>query len=737
MGRRKKTSPEDSFSPLQKQILASLRIEIKPPSTTTAYKLGMFAVALVNLLLPLMYFGLIFLVLHGLYWNARYNEPTRGWGGIIYFAAYLLGSVTLVFLIKPLFSRDPEVSPPLTLKPTAEPFLYAYVDAICDAVNAPYPDSIQLVCEPNAAAGFADGLMGIFTGRMRLTIGLPLVTGMSVRQLTGVLAHEFGHFSQGTGMRMSFIVRIINFWLIKIVFLRDAWDARLEGLAQNGDWRWWVVVQSVRSCIWLSRQLLFGLLWAGNVVSCYLMRQMEFDADRYEARLVGHRTFGASCRRLLDLNIAHHMAIGDLQQFHSEGRLVDDFPTLIASNVPLIKPEVRKKYRRKQLEQQTGLFDTHPADRDRIENARQEDANGAFQLSSEQKDPAAAVLFSQLERICRAMTSDFYESVLGKQFKKKLLHPVKQLMERRDAEQAAGKALDRYFQVHVPIDRPLPLYADSDKAPPSAKQVAYGLKESRDTMLRELEAYKHLPALYDAAENTMLTTVEALSLLDCGLRIRGSDFGLPDSSLKTAELKHKRALHSVQFLAAKMLTFETAASERLSAALQLLQVPKVAETIPNGVELQEEVRNMIRDARLISNMIGELPSLRIMYRRIAILFSRLGNQQNRALVESIIGQLEGITMRLTTIYHELHDVRYPFDHANDNMTLQEFVIPYLPEAINVGGVVNATQLLFERLYVLQVRLFARLAQAAEQVETVLGLPPLPDYVPEPEKQGRG
>ena len=721
-----KTPAAEPYTPLQQQILAALHDEIERPKVTTTYKLGLLAVALANLLLPLLYFGLIFLVAHAIYWNAQYNHPGRGvLGFVIYFGAYILGAITLVFLIKPLFARDSKQSAPLTLKRSSEPFLYEYVEAICESVNAPAPDSIRLVCEPNAAASFSQGLMGIVTGRMTLTIGLPLAAGMSLRQFTGVLAHEFGHFSQGGGMRLSYVVRVINFWLLKIVFLRDAWDEALERYSQNGNWRIRFLLYAARGSIWVSRQLLFGLLWMGNAISCFLMRQMEFDADRYEARMVGHRTFAATCSRLSELSIAHQMAMSDLRQFHSEGRLADDLPTLIVSNVQHISPQFRKEYRKLQLARETGLFDTHPADRERIENARQEDPAGLFQLPGEQKDPPATVLFTKFERLCRAMTSDYYEDLLGKHFKKKLLHPASKLIAQRDAEVEAGKALDRYFQIHVPVDRPLTLYDDTDKPPVNPREAAYDLKAARDEMLRELEEYKDLPDRYQEAENTLYTTAEALSVMDCGLRIKARDFDLPDGSRRTAEAKHKRAKAATQFLAAKMLVFETAASMRISTALRILQVPKIANAIPDGLALQDEVRIMIRDARLISGIIGGLPILRILYRRIAVLFARLGRQPSQKLIRTIIDQLEGMHTRIYEISNELKDHSYPFDHADDTMSLRDFVIPYLPDEMDVGALVNTTQLLFERLYTLQVRLFARLTQAAEKVETVLGLPPLP------------
>jgi hypothetical protein len=52
--------------------------------------------------------------------------------------------------------------------------------------------------------------LGVFKKDLVLTIGLPLVAGLSVREFGGVLAHEFGHFAQGGGMRLTALVRYVN-----------------------------------------------------------------------------------------------------------------------------------------------------------------------------------------------------------------------------------------------------------------------------------------------------------------------------------------------------------------------------------------------------------------------------------------------------------------------------------------------------------------------------------------------
>ena len=63
--------------------------------------------------------------------------------------------------------------------------------------------------------------LGVFKKDLVLTIGLPLVAGLSIREFGGVLAHEFGHFAQGGGMRLTALVRFVNGWFARVVYERD------------------------------------------------------------------------------------------------------------------------------------------------------------------------------------------------------------------------------------------------------------------------------------------------------------------------------------------------------------------------------------------------------------------------------------------------------------------------------------------------------------------------------------
>ena len=130
---------------------------------------------------------------------------------------------------------------------------------------------------------------------------MPLVAGITLRQFAGVLAHEFGHFSQGAGMRLSVLINSINAWFARVVYERDSWDFELARWSKGGDISVMLLVGFTRFAVWLTRRILWVLMWTGHLASVALRRQMEYDADRYEARMVGGAVFAQTMDRLREL----------------------------------------------------------------------------------------------------------------------------------------------------------------------------------------------------------------------------------------------------------------------------------------------------------------------------------------------------------------------------------------------------------------------------------------------------
>jgi Zn-dependent protease with chaperone function len=267
------------------------------------YRLGLVLVTFMMVLLPILYVAMIGAAAYGVYYYAtHFTFLLKSMTGgtylyllklLIFLTPLFVGVVLVFFMIKPLFARRPRRSQPLALHPGVDAIVYAFIARICDTVGAPMPRRIDLTCDLNAAAGFRRGMWSLFGNDLVLTIGLPLVAGLTLRQFAGVMAHEFGHFTQGFGMRLSYVIRAVNGWFARVVYERDAFDVMLAEWSEDAeDWRIMLLGGCAQLGVGCSRLLLKLLMFTGHGVSCFLLRQMEYDADSYEIKLAA-----AKCRK--------------------------------------------------------------------------------------------------------------------------------------------------------------------------------------------------------------------------------------------------------------------------------------------------------------------------------------------------------------------------------------------------------------------------------------------------------
>ena len=379
---------------------------IVPVKRTVAYRIGVLLVAGAVVLLPVLYVALIGVAGWGVYWHATENTEVATWGYgrgrilavLVYLAPILAGSIAVLFMLKPLLARTVMEHGHVSLNRAAQPLLFTFVGKICDTVNAPRPSRIAVTFDVNASAGYGSGFLSLFKSDLVLTIGLPLVAGLSLKQLGGILAHEFGHFSQGAAMRVSWIVRTINFWFARVVYQRDEWDVWLIEAAEGVDLRVGWVFYVARFAVFISRSILWCLMTVSHMLSCWLSRQMEFDADKYEIRLVGTASFEETCFRLNWLNHGLNGFITNRMLKPPTGlesaNPIRDFIT----HCETLDDADEKRVRDRIANGETALFDTHPSDSERIANAKKENADG--KLKSEL--PAEA-LFTNFDGLCHSL----------------------------------------------------------------------------------------------------------------------------------------------------------------------------------------------------------------------------------------------------------------------------------------------------------------------------------------------
>ena len=222
-----------SVADRQQRMLAGFIGSIEPVPVPMSYRVGILVVAGAMVLLPIVYLLLIVATAYGVYFHLTQNvgmlEYGSGRGWLFVLLAYLTplvaGATMVVFMIKPLFACPAKRDGLRSLNPEDEPILFNFVNRLCDTLGAPTPKRIEVDCDVNASARFRRGIFSVIMGNdLVLTIGMPLAAGMSVPQLAGILAHEFGHFSQGAGMRLTYLVRTISMWFTRVVYERDSWD---------------------------------------------------------------------------------------------------------------------------------------------------------------------------------------------------------------------------------------------------------------------------------------------------------------------------------------------------------------------------------------------------------------------------------------------------------------------------------------------------------------------------------
>ena len=709
---------------LRKRLLAGFRGDVPPLKPSFVYRLGLIAVASAMLLLPVVYAALIGGSLWGLWvYAARVVAPTLDRYGpvvtVLWSIPVLLGLVVVTCLVKPLFAKPAQQEKRLRLDPAKERLLFDFVGRLCKALQAPAPKEIQVDCQVNAGASFRRGLLSLFSHDMVLVIGLPLIESLSVQQLAGVMAHELGHFSQKAGLRVSFVIRILNTWLVRLVYQRDRFDAVLEHAADH--------IRLVRVFfmlavffVWLGRKVLWILMMIGHMLSSFMMQQLEYDADRYEVRLAGFAGFDFSMRELFSLGVAYGLTIEELEEQWKDRRLVDNLPRLVVANrrekVRQIGAALESFLSREPQE----LFGTHPTARQRTARALREKGVGVFS-----SDLPASVLFSDLEALEREASLAYYRGALGNQVRPPDLLPIQAVRERQQQDEDERAAFARFYHNASGL-RGLLLEPQLPAPPADLAEASRLLEEARRNILEKVpEHTRGVEALREAASQR-LHALRAQVLLTVGYRIKHEEFGLPDGDPSTAARAADAAQESIRSCRSRLEHLETSEVRRLELALALLGHPEVASRLPGVSVAPDEVERFLACGALLARQLSRLIDLREARGVLDILAAQLrpNGENPPQLIEEIRKRLADLQAQLKELHRSLRAQPYPFDHRQEGISLAQHVIPSLPTVDDLGGLAAVADGAMGRLREVQERVLGRLAWLAEKAEEALGMLPL-------------
>jgi heat shock protein HtpX len=173
-------------------------------------------------------------------------------------------------IFKAIFPRPDRFEPPGPLLTAKEhPALFAEIRDLAARTGQDEPAEVYLIPDVNAWVSQRGGLMGLGSRRV-MGLGLPLLQTLTVQELRGVIAHEFGHYHGGDVA--------IGPWIHKT---RAALVRTVGELASH------------------SKALSQLFIWYGKLffrITHAVSRHQEVLADRLAADIVGTETFASGLR---------------------------------------------------------------------------------------------------------------------------------------------------------------------------------------------------------------------------------------------------------------------------------------------------------------------------------------------------------------------------------------------------------------------------------------------------------
>lgn len=306
-----------------------------------------------------------------------------GFGFITLFVAAGLASVgilILIFLIKFIFKKHKQDRSHLVeITREQEPELFAFIEDIAMQTGAQFPKHVYLSADVNASVFYDSSFWSMFLPvKKNLLIGIGLVNSASKDEFKGVLAHEFGHFSQSS-MKVGSYVYQVNQVIYNMLYENDSYSD-IVGTWANIHVLITIFVHLAVKIVSIIQSILQKMYEVVNISYMGLSREMEFHADEVAANVSGSyplinfflRTQLADYSYQSVLNY-YQNRIGESkkpinifpQQNFVMNRLahLDELP--IENNLPQVNLEQLNRYNKSKLNI-SNQWASHPSTEDRV-----------------------------------------------------------------------------------------------------------------------------------------------------------------------------------------------------------------------------------------------------------------------------------------------------------------------------------------------------------------------------------
>jgi Zn-dependent protease with chaperone function len=696
------------LEPLQKPV-PPVRI---PWSYTAAAWLSAAVVALilagyVALMAACLWFTLDYLVAHGrlLFQGARQGSAV----GYLFLGLGVLG--VLILLVKPVLHASPSSLAPTLLRPDQQPLFFEYLRDLCKALGTPIPARVRVDLSTNASASVRRPWRRAFRAELEMTLGLPLLAAMEVREISSIMAHELGHFTRPRMGQVLAIIHAANHWFARAVYERDRFDLWLDVHCAGGSWIVRLPALFARLFLRVGRGILWVFMALGRLGTCMVSRADEYNSDRYAVRLCGAEAHVNALQKTSSLSVVLGVALSEARQSWEDKRLPDDLPRMVAARAERLDRAQRSEILTAMGKERTGWFSTHPCLADRIQAARSSESSPPVRSSR-----PAADLIEDFPTVCRKATVAFYRGVLGGEFKPSALVPSDSILKEHADLFESRKALARYYQGGVLVIRPIYPGPEAARAPEDSGRAREDLLAGRELALDNARDLQDLMGEYASNDAALfqLFLVRHLTAAGVGLDPR-PELGLHSMDRATIQRREEALQARAGEVVFAMSPFEENVRTRMTRALQLARSPEQGVDLASVDRLLATAAALERAQSTVRDTAWNL--------RVLLMLMRIDFENGHVLALAVDRHGRELCGNLTALQETLQQVPYPFEHGKAGATLSGYLFdkPVIGSAPSAVAAVAMTAL--ERIDLLIWRVLSQLALIAEKVETALGLAP--------------
>ncbi|MFN3753837.1 M48 family metalloprotease [Flavobacterium sp.] len=396
-------------------------VKISPKFKSQAYK------AIFSIVLFIIVYLLLFLLAVGIFVGCGYAAIALIAAKPSFITLMLglgiigAGFFILYFMVKFLFAKNTSDYSYLTeINLTEEPELYKMIQELVEEIGTDFPNKIYISPQVNASVFYDSGFWSMFFPvKKNLHIGMGLVNATTVTELKGILAHEFGHFSQKS-MKVGSYVYNVNRVIYNLLYENEDYGNAVSSWASKSGFFAFLIhiAFAFNKMIQYILQFMYKIV---NVNYMGLSREMEFHADEIAANTVGSQPMINSMLRMdLASNSFDNVLNYYNQKIEQSVTTTNIFPqhTLamnfmancskiaIAHNLPQVESDFYERFNKSKLVIKN-QWESHPATEERIAAFK----NLNLSLQPIDNRPAN-VLFSNVSLAQEKVTKKMFEPVV-------------------------------------------------------------------------------------------------------------------------------------------------------------------------------------------------------------------------------------------------------------------------------------------------------------------------------------